>query len=290
MKTLALTVAAAVWLCGSADHLTAQGGAVVASAGLTRIEALIAEGDFAAARNELSEWWAENSRDASRDDLQKGYWLRGKVTTDARQASIDFRRLVVEFPGGPYSDMALLRLALLAQAQGEFDSAVGYFQELLRDYPSSPLRSDAENWLNSQGMPLDRQPPDPPEESTDDPAGGDSATADSPSEAAGTEASEPSSDTASPPTAEFPPDANVSIQLGAFQSVERATILRGQIEGAGFRARLVRVPGSDLVRVRVGRWTNDDDANGVLDEVRAAGFEAIRVRDATEETEVTGGG
>ncbi len=58
-------------------------------------------------------------------------------------AELDLRRLVVEYPGGAFSDRALLRLAQGAIARAEDDRGLEYLELLLRDYPQSPLRDEA---------------------------------------------------------------------------------------------------------------------------------------------------
>jgi outer membrane protein assembly factor BamD (BamD/ComL family) len=70
-------------------------------------------------------------------------WLRGLLTVDPEMAELDLRRLVVEYPGGPFSDQALIRLAHGARAQSDDVQALEYLNVVLRDYPESPLRNAA---------------------------------------------------------------------------------------------------------------------------------------------------
>ena len=58
-------------------------------------------------------------------------------------AAVDLRRLVVRYPGGPYSDRALFRLAQGARAFSEEVRALEYLEDLLRDYPRTSLRERA---------------------------------------------------------------------------------------------------------------------------------------------------
>jgi cell division protein FtsN len=68
--------------------------------------------------------------------------------------------------------------------------------------------------------------------------------------------------------------------------VERAAALLARLGEEGIEARLARVPGSDLVRVRVGRFDSLDAANAVLWQLRDRGFTAAVARDANREERV----
>ncbi len=111
---------------------------------LDRVEALLSEGRFSSAREVLQGWLEEEEGSASREERQRGTWLRAVLTVDPEMAAVDLRRLVVRYPGGPYSDRALLRLAQGAWALSEEVRALEYLEDLLRDYPETGLRARAE--------------------------------------------------------------------------------------------------------------------------------------------------
>lgn len=223
---------------------------------LDDVEQLARDGRTQEARAMLAAWWKELGAKASRRDTQRGLWLRGQLTTEAEQAALDFRRLVVEYPGGPFSDLALLRLAQAAHAAGDSAAAADQVAQLVREYPSSPVRRDAEAWLATAG-------PVPAPAAV--PARADTAGA--------------AADSA-PPVGEF------AIQLGAFSTMERAAALLAEVTKAGFEGRLVRVPGSDLVRVRVGTFGTAEGADAVLWQLRDRGFTSTVSRDAHREEPV----
>jgi len=85
------------------------------------------------------------------------------------------------------------------------------------------------------------------------------------------------------------PDAGPSergrftVQLGAFSSEGRAEALRQRVADAGFEARLVTVPGSSLIRVRVGVFDAQEGARVILERLRELGFTAALARDAHRE-------
>jgi cell division protein FtsN len=68
--------------------------------------------------------------------------------------------------------------------------------------------------------------------------------------------------------------------------VERAEALLKTVSDAGFEGRLVRVPGSDLIRVRVGTFDSAEGANDILWKLRGLEFTAQLARDAQREERV----
>lgn len=235
-------------------------------ASLDQVETLAGGGRTEEAREVLLRWWSESGTAASRRDVQRGLWLRGRLTVDPAQASLDFRRLVVEFPGGAFSDQALLRLAQMAHAAGDSTGAAQQVQRLVREYPSSPARREAEAWLATAG-PVPSPLP-----------GVAAAAAPAPVVAA-----------APPPSAGTPAESaprEFTIQLGAFSSQDRAESLLRRAADEGFEARLAKVPGSDLVRVRVGRFDSQEGADPILRRLLDLGFTAALARDAHREERV----
>ncbi len=265
--------------------LAAQGG------GLDEVESLVARGRIEEARSELLRWW-EAGEKRSRLELQRGIWLRARLTVDPAVAATDYRRLVVEFPGGAFTDDALLRLGRMAEVEGRLAEAAEHFRVLVRDYPGSPLGAEARAWLDAHREALAALPQEVlPAPDTARP--GTPARTESGRQGAGEARLKEGRDTLPPPEAEGerrPPAtepgavaAPASVQAGAFRSLERARRLERRLRAAGFEPRLVRVPGSPLVRVRVGRFPTRAAATEVLAALRAAGFEATVVMDAAKE-------
>ncbi len=76
-----------------------------------------------------------------------------------------------------------------------------------------------------------------------------------------------------------------AVQVGAFENEERARSLLASVRASGFLARIVRVTGSELVRVRIGAFLDRTGAVELMDRVRRRGHEAtIAVDVADEET------
>jgi len=228
----------------------AQGGA-----SLDQVEALMAEGRILQARQTLEAWWNRAGVQASRLEWQRSIWLRGKLTVDPSMAELDFRRLVLEFPGGPFSDDALVRLALAAEEDGRLREADSHLKKLIRDYPSSPLRPDALRWVGEHG-----------------------------GEVAALSQEETPAQVSPPEPREVEGIGDFAVQLGAFRSLDRARALAAQVAEAGFRPRLVRTPGNGLARVRVGRYLSREEVDSLARTLRQLGFDLTIATDAgTEE-------
>jgi cell division septation protein DedD len=250
---------------------------------LDEVEALTRDGRTVEARAKLAQWWQELGPKASRRDTQRGLWLRGQLTPDATQAQLDFRRLVVEYPGGPYSDLALLRLAQAAHASGDSATAAEQVAQLVREYPSSPVRREAEAWLATAGpVPAPVAGALPPDSAR---VAVDTARAPVNAVRAATDTARAPADTMRA-TAPQPGAAQFTVQLGAFSTVGRAGALLAEVTRAGFEGRLVRVQGSDLVRVRVGTFDSAEGAETILEQLRDRGFPGTVSRDAHREERV----
>jgi cell division septation protein DedD len=274
--------------------LGGAGGAAQEPPALDRVEELARLGRTEEARVLVGEWWRAMGPKASRRDTQRGLWLRGQLTSDAAQAVLDFNRLVVEYPGGPWSDMALLRLAQAAYAAGDSAAAAAQVERLLQEYPASPVRSEAQAWLATAGpvpRAAEEEAPARAPAAADSAAGRGAGGAPAAPAARDSAAAEPAAPTspAAPPTGEVPASegpGEFTIQLGAFSTVARAESLLAHLADAGFEGRLARVPGSELVRVRVGRFDAAEGAEAILWVVRDRGFTATVARDAHREEPV----
>jgi hypothetical protein len=255
LKTGALTLIAALSL-----------GAPVAGQALDRVEELVRMGRTEDARTVLLEWWNGARDGAPQRDLQRGLWLRGRLTQDPTLAELDFQRLVVLYPSSPFAPQALLRLAQSAHAHGDGASAERHVQAILRDYPTSPTRAEADAWLRGAGTPPPATEATRP--STAPPAAGPPPEPLLP-------------DQPLPTRAPAPADAVLdwSVQFGAFTDEDRAFALHQQLVAAGLTARLVRVEGSGFLHVRIGRFGTRAEASEQLQRVTAQGYTAAIVRD-----------
>jgi cell division septation protein DedD len=253
---------------------------------LDRVEELVRLGRTEDARTVLQEWWNDGRDDAPQSDLQRGLWLRARLTPDPTLAELDFQRLVVLYPSSPFAPQALLRLAQSAHAHGDGAAAERHVAAIVRDYPASPTRAEAEAWLRGAGTPPpateatraatppDAAPQMPP--AATPPATTPPITATTPSPADPQPGIRPA--TPRPPA---PADAALawSVQFGAFTDQDRAFALHSQLFDAGVAARLVRVAGSGFLHVRIGRFATREAASQELQRVTGLGYTAAIVRD-----------
>jgi hypothetical protein len=256
---------------------------------LDAVESHIASGRFPEAREGLEQWWAGES-DATRQERQQALWLRARLTVDPELAELDYRRLVIEYPGGPWSDAALIRLAQGAEFRGDEVAARQYLEILVRDYPASPHRVEARDRLarleaprtptgeESEGLPRVIPAPAP-----DAPPGADP----------GRGAERAPEGEAAPPTAlppvlpepeeEAAPPTPYTVQLGAFSSPEGAGSLADRARSAGMAVRVTQVEGSPLFRVRMGGYLSRAEAEQAAELPRQLGFDVVLGSDGDRE-------
>ena len=267
------------------------GGGHLEAQALDRVEELVRLGRTEDARTVLQEWWNDGRDDAPQRDLQRGLWLRGRLTADPTLAELDFQRLVVLYPSSPFAPQALLRLAQSAHAHGDGAAAERHVAAIVRDYPASPTRADAEAWLRAAGTPPPSTaaaagPATPPQvapQATPVTTQPPTATTTTPPPTATTtpSADQPPGIRPATPRPAAPADAVLdwSVQFGAFTDQDRAFALHGQLFDAGLAARLVRVAGSGFLHVRTGRFATREAASQELQRVTALGYTAAIVRD-----------
>ena len=237
---------------------------VNAQESLDVVDSLASAGRADEAREALESWWENQRVGSGRSDRQRGLWLRGILTVDPRMAGLDFQRLVLQYPGGSHSDEALLRLGFISAAEEDIPRAARYFRTLVTDYPRSLQRRRAQEWLAEHLVAIEEA----------------ELAAELEAEVASAEAREPEPD---PPVPAEPVSPRYAVQVGAFESEERARSLLASVNASGFRGRIVRVTGSTLVRVRIGAFLDRSGAVELMDRVRRRGHEATLAVDVAEE-------
>lgn len=246
---------------GSTGALAAQGAN--GSGILSRVDSFAHAGRTEEARGALLDWWERDRLTASRTDREHGAWLRALLTVDPEQARIEYRRLLVEFPGGRYAAPALARIARIAEASGDTTAARTAWEAILREHRGSVPARVAQEWIDEYAVDSDGETGQDAVEISDAPR---------------TEPSGLAVETA----------LDHAVQLGAFSSVVRARELFERARAAGLDPRLVTVPGSDLVRVRLGRFGSESQAEGPAERARSLGFDALIV-DGSQREEEAGG-
>ena len=249
-------------------------GPVGAQESLDVVDSLALAGRADEARTALVSWWENQRPRSSRRDRQRGLWMRAVLNVDPRMAGLDFQRLVLEYPGGSHSDEALLRLGLIYAAAEDLPRAARYFRALVTDYPRSALRRRAQDWLAEHLAAVEEA---------------EAAQAELPEAEADALATGADTLEFAPEPEEDPRDRDetvstrYSVQVGAFESEERARILLASVNASGFEARIVRVAGSPLLHVRIGEYADRSDAVDLMNRVRGRGHEATLAEDVAEE-------
>jgi len=250
---------------------------------LDQVDRLVAEGRFIEARTVLESWLESEWDGAPRADREQGIWLRALLTIDPSIAEVDYLRLVVEYPGGRFSDKALLRLAQGAGAKGDGAASQRYLQMLFRDYPESSEQARARAFLaaSSEGTSSTARPasaggsapgsgtasangPAPPEPTGPRPLSPDDSTLGRRSEVG-----------SGPARADSSSALPVTVQIGAFSSEAAARALASDPRLTGFGVRLVRVAGSPLFRVRLGAFRDPEEASDLARDMMGRGIQPL---------------
>lgn len=269
---------------------------------LDRADSLAAAGDYDAARSILDRWWsARDQFDVPGSDMARALMLRAQLAPDPETAEPDYLAVVIGYPTSPQAPQALLRLGQGLLADGDATRAAAYLERLVADYPGRPERLPALLWLaranNAARRPgpacsaarrgiQDARDPDmramlEVEAAASCAVGADPAQPEQPTER--NPARQPTQRPQQDAGPETTTSGSISVQAGAFRYRESADNLMAQLREVGHQPRLVRVPNSSLLRVRIGRFQSDETARALIDRLRDQGFDAVLVRDVGDE-------
>ena len=290
---------------------------------IEQAESQLGAGVLDSARTLLQEWRRANPNAARTNQEQQARYhlLSARMLTNADSAEDQYLTVAVNFPTSRSAPEALLRLAQARQARGDSQQAATYLQRLLADYPAADQRPMAAVWLARvqprsaemcsmlRGVPpgsnpetienlkneitrvCNNPPPKvvlaekPAEKPTPAPTKTDTARTLAPAPTP-VPVTKPAPDPASGPAPA--PGGRVAIQVGAFRELTGARGVMIELQRAGFTdIRLVRVPGNNLIRVRIGRFENRAAASATLARLAANDISAVLVTDADTETRVT---
>jgi cell division septation protein DedD len=279
---------------------------------LAAIDSLVGAGQLEEARIRLEAWLLANPpgrAGATPGANAHALFLKAGLARDWAGAEDALLSVVLGYPTSPDAPGALLLLGkgLVAVASTGTSAtaairAASYLERLVSDYPGNPLHAEGQLWLarawtasarsadacNLLRETLPRAAHDIAaairadlESSCDTGAGrpvprADSAAANPPATAARAEPPPPVRDTAAA-------SGDFTVQVAALRSRESAAQLADRLTAAGFRARIVEIQGSGLVRVRVDVFTSARAADVRAAELRARGFDAVVVDDVTRE-------
>lgn len=249
--------------------LTGAARAQTGTADLDAAEVLADRGDTERAREGLDAWLSAHGGRASRAELTRAWFLRGRLMTDADSAEVEYLRAAID-GDGPFASRARLRLGQLQLAKGDLRRAAAYLEQLRADDPGGTLvpvswvwtarvaesRGDAgiacEAWARARSS---LKPADP----------------------ARVEA-ERSRSRCEEPARQPGEVVTFTVQLGAFGTEQAAVRLRDGAADIGVAVRVEPPSGGVRVyRVRAGRFGSRDSADMLARRFQVEGFDAIVV-------------
>jgi TolA-binding protein len=236
---------------------------------LDSVEAAADRGDAGQARAELDSWLTVSGGRASRAELTRAWFLRGRLMSDTDSAEVEYLRAAID-GDGPFASQARLRLGQLHLAKGDLRRASEHLEQLRADDPGGALvpvswvwtarvaesMGDAEvaceAWVRARSS-LDSSDP------------------------ARVEA-ERSRSRCEEPAREPGEVVTYTVQLGAFGTEEAADRLRDGAADIGVAVRVEPPSGGVRVyRVRAGRFGSRDAADMLASRFHTEGFDAVVV-------------
>lgn len=210
---------------------------------------------------------------AASDSLYpEALYVAGVVAQSADTALYYFRRVSIDYSESSWADQALLRIAQLAFASGDYMTADQSAGRILSDYPFSDVRADAAYWLARVRLQEDSLAPacallrEASANAGDDvelanraqfylqrcPPAGTRPEATSQSDSGAKPASGP---------------VVYSVQVAAVRSAVAADQQMRDLRAAGYDPRVVRDP-DGFLKVRVGRFSSRAAAQRLQAEIR----------------------
>jgi cell division septation protein DedD len=226
---------------------------------LPEVERLLAGHQYAEARSALARFWTDPGESLQGDRRARALYLRAVLAGSIEDAERDLLRIAVEHPQSPEADRALFRLAQARSASGDDEGASTYLERLVRDHPASSLRDPARGLLGLAAEPAAAARP---------------VARSTPTPASSAPATPPAARGQRPAAAASAAPAPLTVQVGRFDSVSEAEVLRDRLRAAGYQAFLARVGQSGATVVRVGQFTDRGSADAMARRLRGAGFQA----------------
>ena len=139
------TVLAVVILAIAPITAAAAQGTTAVNPVYRRAQTLVNDGNAQAGRA-LVDSMIAIAQPGSNDYAEGVYW-RAVLAATAADAEMDYRRIVVDYPSSPRVEDALIRLAQLEIARGNYDGALKHLARIASEHPDSPSRARAGYWM-----------------------------------------------------------------------------------------------------------------------------------------------
>jgi cell division septation protein DedD len=118
--------------------------AIAVNPAYRRAQTLVNDGNAAAGRAVVDSMIAAAAPGSN--DYAEGVYWRAVLAATAADAEIDYKRIVIDYPASPRVEDALIRLAQLEMARGNYDAALRHLNTLSTEHPDSPARGRAGYW------------------------------------------------------------------------------------------------------------------------------------------------
>lgn len=261
-RSLRLALAATL-VVSMADTAAAQ------SSTLDSIEEAADRGDTEGARPALEAWFDSDEPNASRTEVTRARFLRGRLMSDADSAEVEYLRAAID-GDGEYAARARLRLGQLQLARGNLRRAAEHLEQLRADDPSGVMVPTSWVWTARVA------------EAMSDAAGACEAWAQARASLGSADpahAEAERSRSRCEETERQPGElVTYTVQLGAFGTEEAAIRLRDGAADGGVAVRVVAPSGGvHVYRVRAGRFGSREAADMLMRRFHASGFDAIVV-------------
>jgi tetratricopeptide (TPR) repeat protein len=245
------------------------GGVTAQTSGLDSIEAAADRGDAESARPALEAWFDSDEANASRTEVTRARFLRGRLMADADSAEVEYLRAAID-GDGEYSARARLRLGQLQLTRGNLRRAAEHLEQLRADDPAGVLVPTSWVWTARVA------------EAMSDAAAACEAWARARSSLGSADPAHAEAEQSRSrcEEAERQPGEVVTytVQLGAFGTEEAAIRLRDGAADSGIAVRVVAPSGGvHVYRVRAGRFGSREAADMLMRRFHASGFDAIVV-------------
>ena len=244
-------------------------GASAQTSSLDPIESAADHGDTAEARAALEIWFDGDGAGASRTQVTRARFLRGRLMADTDSAEVEYLRAAID-GDGEYSARARLRLGQLQLVRGNLRRAAEHLEQLRADDPAGVMVPISWVWTARVA------------ESMSDAATACAAWAQARSSLGSADpahAEAERSRSRCEETERQPGEVvTYTVQLGAFGTEEAAIRLRDGAADSGVAVRVVAPSGGvHVYRVRAGRFGSRESADMLMRRFHASGFDAIVV-------------
>jgi len=211
---------------------------------------------------------------------QANLWL-ARLELDPAKAGQAYLKVVEKYGSTPFADSALLEVAKVEYALGQYNKASTYFTKLLNTYTKSPLLAQTHFWLGMCNGILNNQTQAESHFKKAQELAPGSLWANLAARETGISTVTPvDTTTADTSTAQPPLQGEYAVQVGSFTERSRAegVLAEYQASGQSGEIRQADVSGKTYYRVWLGPFATNSEASAYANQLQAQGKQAIVVK------------